>query len=533
MTAARTGHTATLLKDGRVLVAGGGHYDPLGKFEYLASAELYDPATGGFTPAGDMTIARSGHAATLLSDGRVLITGGASGSAELYDPATGLFTESKSITEAHNPPAANLLSNGKVLISGWPSTELYDPATDVFTDLGPADNYGRDSTALLPDGRVLIPGNHAILLFKIAGDSLKLVASLPGSYVFQTTTLLAKGKVLIAGGGGASWDATLNEASLYDPRSGTLETTGLMLFSRESQTATLLPDGHVLIVGGYDGDGYDTGIPSLTDGEDYDPATGSFTSAGALVHLREGNTATLLPDGRVLIAGGTSDTAVAELYIPPLRAVSSASLTGRLAPESQASLFGSRLAGSTESANPLSPSTSLGGIRLRVVDNSGTARMAPLFYVSPSRIDFEVPAGTAAGKVSLEVVNAPSETPQAAAQIDNIAPALFTHDDNTVVAYSTPIERRRIPFGNSPVQLTFYATGIRNRSSLANVQCTIGGISVPVEYAGPNENGVPGLDQVNLRPIPTLKAGFQDLVLTVDGVPSNTVSIYFPGPRRK
>ena len=159
--------------------------------------------------------------------------------------------------------------------------------------------------------------------------------------------------------------------------------------------------------------------------------------------------------------------------------------------------------------------------------------MAPLFFVSPSRIDFEVPAGTAAGKVGLEVINAPSEIPQAAAQVDNIAPALFTHDDNTVVAYMTAIKRRRIPFGNSAVQLILYATGIRNRSSLANVQCTIGGISVPVEYAGPDENGVPGLDQVNLRLIPTLKAGFQNLVLTVDGIPSNTASVYFPSPRRQ
>ncbi len=306
-----------------------------------------------------------------------------------------------------------------------------------------------------------------------------------------------------------------------------------MLLSRVGHSATLLPGGRVLIAGGYNSGGYSAGIPAVSEAEEYDPSTGSFTYAGSDTWLRDGLTATLLPDGTVLIAGGTSDTAAAELYIPPVRAASSASLSDPLAPESQASLFGSRLAGTTERANPLSPSTSLGGISLRVVDSLGTARVAPLFYVSPSRIDFEVPAGTAAGKVTLEVVNGRSAIPQAAAQIDNVAPALFTHDDNTVVAYSTPIERRRIPFGNSPVQLILHATGIRNRSSLANVQCTIGGISVPVEYAGPNENGVPGLDQVNLRLTPTLKAGFQDLVLTVDGIPSNTVSVYFPSPRRQ
>jgi uncharacterized protein (TIGR03437 family) len=161
----------------------------------------------------------------------------------------------------------------------------------------------------------------------------------------------------------------------------------------------------------------------------------------------------------------------------------------------------------------------------------GTARMAPLFNVSPSRIDFEVPAGTAAGNVTVEVVNAPSDSNQATAQIDNVAPALFTHDDNTVVAYTTRFKRPRPPADNRPVQLILYATGIRNRSSLANVQCTIGGISVPVEYAGPNDNGVPGLDQVNVTLPPTLKSGFADLVLTVDGRPSNTVSVYFDARR--
>ena len=536
MTTPRTGNTAMLLKDGRVLITGGYQQDVLGKSSVLASAELYDPSTGTFTPTGDMTTARSGHAATLLSDGRVLITGGASGSAELYDPATGLFTESRSITAAHHSPAANLLSNGKVLISGWPSTELYDPATDVFTDLGPAYNYGSSSTALLRDGRVLILGTDGISLYHLTRDTLTLVAKLPGEYAYQTTTALANGKVLIAGGEGDDYDVTLNQASLYDPHTGTLDGTGLMLFSRSDHTATLLPGGHVLIVGGYDGDAYDTGVPMLTDAEDYDPSTGSFTSAGRLLYLREGHTATLLRDGTVLIAGG-NNSAVAELYTPPLRAVSSASLTGPLAPASQASLFGSRLAGATVSADPLSASTGLGGINVRVMDSSGSARLARLFHVSPSQIDFEVPAGAAPGKITLEVVNAPSQlgqaSVQASAQIDNVAPALFTYADNTVVAYTARIEPHQIRSTDRPAQLILLATGIRNRSSLANVQCTIGGISVPVDYAGPNDSGVPGLDQVNLRLIPALKSGFADLVLTVDGVPANTASVLVPNSRRE
>jgi uncharacterized protein (TIGR03437 family) len=447
-----------------------------------------------------------------------------------------LFTKSGNLTTPHSQHAANLLGNGTVLITGYPTAELYDPATGIFTLAGPANNYGSGSTALLQDGRVLIPGNLGVALYDVTRDSLRLAASLPGSYAFQTTTLLANGRVLIAGGEGNAYDETLKEASLYDPHSGTLGSTGLMLFSRESHTGSLLPGGHVLIVGGYDGDSYDSGVQALPDGEDYDPSTGSFTSAGSVVQFRDGHTATLLPDGTVLIAGGTvgdaHDPAAAELYIPPLRAASSASLTGPLAPESQASLFGSRLAATTESASPLSPPASLGGISLRVIDSAGTERLASLLSVSPSRIDFEVPAGIAAGKVTLEVGNARSEVNKTTAQIESVAPALFTNDDNTVVSYTTRFERRRIPSDNRPIQLILYATGIRNRSSLANVQCTIGGISVPVDYAGPNDNGVPGLDQVNVTLLPTLKSGLVDLVLTVDGIPSNTVSVNVPRPGR-
>ena len=125
----------------------------------------------------------------------------------------------------------------------------------------------------------------------------------------------------------------------------------------------MLPGGHVLILGGWGSD-YDSSTPCVADAEEYNPSTGDFSYAGTELGENCYPVANLLPDGRVLINGG-------EFYLPPLRAASAASLDGPLAPESIASLFGSQLASATQSANALSPATSLGGISLRVHDSSG------------------------------------------------------------------------------------------------------------------------------------------------------------------
>jgi WD40 repeat protein len=178
MTTARGGHTATLLPDGRVLVVGGSVASAALGDNTIASAELYDPVTGTFSPTGSMARHRTGQTATLLSDGRVLIAGGWGAdtsykgfplaSAELYDPHTGAFSKTGPMTEARNGQIATLLPDGRVLVVGGANgsyldtAELYDPRTGTFAAIGPmtAPRFG-DAVAILADGRVLVTGGYA------------------------------------------------------------------------------------------------------------------------------------------------------------------------------------------------------------------------------------------------------------------------------------------------------------------------------------------------------------------------------------
>jgi hypothetical protein len=271
--AARSGHTATLLLDGSVLVAGG-TIDAT-----PPSAELFTPSSGSFAAThGGMLYPRSGHCAGLLPDGRVLIAGGGDANAnlvktgELFDPVTQTFSATGNLNEARTGATATLLPNGKVLIAGGQisggallsSSELYDPSTGTFT----------------PTGNMHVPRAQ------------------------HTATLLSNGKVLLVGS-----ISETGSAELFDPTSGLFSTTGSLIESRVHQTATLLPNGDVLVLGGTRtmepvGGGAVPAPVSLDSAEIYDPAQGGFRSAGKLLNARDSHSATLLANGTVLVAGG-------------------------------------------------------------------------------------------------------------------------------------------------------------------------------------------------------------------------------------
>lgn len=317
----REGHAATLLSDGRVLVAGGSE---------TTRSELYDPATGAWAASGDMVEARQGHTATLLPDGRVLVVGGvrpgfdengvggniALASAELYDPATRSWTATGNMLDTHGRGhTATLLPNGSVLIAGgYPagsmlaSAELYDPATDSWTATGSMLlARGYHTATLLPDGTVLVAGSltsgrFAELYDPITGSWTETGSMVHGRHDF-TATLLLDGTVLASGYEGSS------TTELYDPGTGTWTETGSMIDVRlGTYWATLLRDGRVLATGG---------VPNRhAVVELYDPGTGKWARAADTNENRQYHTATLLPDGTVLVTGGRGGLASAELYEP-------------------------------------------------------------------------------------------------------------------------------------------------------------------------------------------------------------------------
>lgn len=231
-------------------------------------------------------------------------------------------------------------------------------------------------------------------------------------------------------------------------------------------------------------------------------------------------------------------------------AASAASGAAVLSAESIASYYSSNLASTTISAGTLPLPMTLGAVSLQVKDSTGVVRLAPLFYVSPTQINFEVPPGTATGPVTLTVVNASGATVDTiTASVSTLAPALFTADASgkgvaaalairLVLAggqqSSSPIFQcangicSSVPINlgvDTPTYLSLYGTGIRNRSAVEKVAVTVRGISVPVQ-AAQSQGSFVGLDQVNvLLPLSLRGSGESDLVLTVDGVAANTVRV--------
>jgi hypothetical protein len=352
MSVPRLDFTATLLLDSRVLVVGGRTqplaYAPGGA--PTSRVEIFDPATKRFSPAASLGVARSGHTATLLPSGKVLVAGGDGGglgTAEIYDPASGQWSLTAPMNFRRTDHAAALLASGKVLVTGGATmtymgisqggsaparlpAELYDPSLDAWTVAATPifDRPVKPTATVLRDGRVLVVGGQYMWnspdearekseIYEPTSD--KWVASTPevrtGARQYQSATMLADGRVLVAGGMRDLQGTGL--ATLYDPRSNSWTQLPNMLANRYGQGAALLPSGWVLVVGGDSG----SNDQYLTAGaEEFDPASNRWFVVAGLAESRGSIQAVGFSDGEVLAVGGDAPagapTAAAELFIP-------------------------------------------------------------------------------------------------------------------------------------------------------------------------------------------------------------------------
>jgi FG-GAP-like repeat/Kelch motif/Galactose oxidase, central domain len=336
MAIARGIHTATLLQNGKVLVAGGKNAGAS-----TATAELYDPATGTWSATGSMAVARSNHTATLLPNGKVLVAGGvntgppAVSGAELYDPATGTWSATSAMNLPRENHTATLFPDGKVLVVGgisattiYASWELYDPATGSWV-LGNDAHVGTHSLAVAgliqlfqdPYPYVLVVGglsNLTPMAYGKDGSGFSQGAGLTTGRCSHSGALLQNGKFLVVGGNGdIQAPLILGSAEFYDPALQYWSSAGSMAQPRENFTATTLTNGKVLAAGGNA-----VAFAGLNSAELYDPATPTtWTAAAPMNNGRYSHTATLLSNGTVLVTGGFVDnsggtTASAEIYQP-------------------------------------------------------------------------------------------------------------------------------------------------------------------------------------------------------------------------
>lgn len=373
----RVSFTMTLLNNGQVLAAGG--EDNILAHASLATAETYNPATGLWSLTGNLTTARSGHTATLLANGKVLVAGGcatpsgctALASAEIYDPATGSWTATGSMKSPRQSHQASLLADGRVLVTGGiaicnstvcnvlSTAELYNPQTGVwtFTTSMPTGRLNHTSTTVT-NGQVLITGGCAVtggpcpnlgaMVYNPAGATWSPTGPMNVNRTEAAATLLSNGKVLVSGGlDPGSFASTA--AELFDPATLTWSATGRMRTARFGHTATALATGDVLAAGG-----------TAQTAEIYNVAMGTFTLTGDMSTSRTDHRAALLATASVLVAGGQgiSSSSVlqsAELYQPGATPLVSLSTT--------AIDFGTQQVGTTSPASTIT------------VTNNGTAAL--------------------------------------------------------------------------------------------------------------------------------------------------------------
>ncbi len=310
MPTARAWHTSTLLTDGRVLVVGG-----LVNGQASNSAQIYDPLSYRWSTAATMGHARTMHSATLLANGRVLVVGGrdAAGAlapTEIYDPQTNSWSTTGNLTRPRAQHTATRLINGEVLVVGGrdntnviASAERYDPINGTWRAAGALTTARAEHTAvLLLDGRVLVVGGQltSVERFDPGSNTWSAAASLASPIADNSLTVLGNGRVLLAGG--TSNGVLVSNTALYNPVANTWSAGPFMSAPRFGHHASVLPSGQVVLAGGNS-----SALAGFLPSTIYDPVANTLSNSASQAVGRRGSAAVLLPNGELLQTGGLDD----------------------------------------------------------------------------------------------------------------------------------------------------------------------------------------------------------------------------------
>ena len=538
-------HSATLLDNGEVLIAGGVTCPSAGSCTYLNSAELYNPNSGTTANTGPLATARSAPA-VLLGNGKVLIAGGyacdASGncaslrSAEIYDPAVGTFSSAGNMTTDRYGHTMTPINSGQILITGGEtcssatscsaltSAEIYDPVAGTFTPTGSLNAARYNASAIaLNSGQVLVAGGFdgtsyppvGELYDPIANTFSTTSANLNTPRANATMTLLDGGSVLIAGGTTCSTPGCpTSVAELYSNGSFFYFSypTSNMTVARWNQSATLLTNGQILLAGGYDACASSCASDPTT--ELFNPQGERFTTSQALTSGRAGHTATLLTDGTVLLVGGINNGTTlssVDSYVP-----SSLSLpqlaTITISPSNQPMVLGTTLplvaTGADQFGDNLGPLPS-------VVWNSSSPGTAMISNASGSSgIVSSQSVGTSTITASIGSVNATT-------QVTVTAPLV-----SLSISPSSPSLAL-----NSVQELQLVATGIYSDGSSQNLTANVKWSSSNSSVATLTSNlTVPGEPlQVTYVAVLPIAIGTTNITATL-GTVSNTTSVTIVSP---
>jgi hypothetical protein len=329
------GVAAVLLPNGRVLALGGGG----------GGADIYEPEHSIWTAAHSPLHNRNGQAIALLRDGRVLVAGGSyddgvdHSTAEIYDPATDRWSWTHPMNRKRSTFDAVTLDDGRVLVAGGEpgrhvSAEIYDPRTSRWEMTGSphGPDFGATALVLLQDGRVFRAGgdkgenrpSRIAEVYDPATGTWTTAAAMTEARAYASATVLSDGRVLVVGGAQSYSGRSLPTAELYDPATNTWKPAAAAATARLERSVTALADGRVLVVGGVGPTGY-PGARSTA--ELYDPATDTWSPTADLAVGRFAHAAVRLADGSVLVVGGHgtgwfNHLGSAERYYPNGRAAS-------------------------------------------------------------------------------------------------------------------------------------------------------------------------------------------------------------------